>query len=135
MLRLLMGVIVSAGLAHLGAWYLPCSVDADIRWTAIQDRQERLELAFENQKRFRAELCRTLLEIAEEDLPLAQGIEQIESASRKYHPVYLQSLFLMRKGKALKVQVAYNILHHFESGLQRNKQRKRLCSTHACSGR
>ena len=27
----------------------------------------------------------------------------------------------MRKGKALKVQVAYNILHHFESGLQRNK--------------
>ena len=122
MFRILTGILVIAGLVHAGAWYLYGSDDKD--WAAIQSQADRLDQGLSNLRRFRMEMDMTCGEIMDENLPLAQAVEQVETSALTYQPIYLRTVKLLKKGISLKVQIAYNLLQNFDCRDASPEQRK-----------
>ena len=115
MRQLLISVFVVTGIGLFGHWYWPEFADTDIDWAAIAEREKKLDEAWVNQRRFAAALNRVFCEISYDNLPLAEGIEEIEKAAFAHNPMYVRNICLLKKGTSLQVQIGYNVLYHFES--------------------
>jgi len=124
--RIMVSGLVVASLTGFGIYCYAETNNSDISWLKIENEQTKLDNAFDNLRIFRFELNQTLNEICDDDISLAQAIDQVEDASRKNYPDFVRHLMTLKKCSSVREAIGDNIIGFFASEIEAGKNDERL---------